>query len=26
VSLAELPDALDAVLAGANTGRTLVRP
>ena len=26
VSLAELPAALDAVLAGANTGRTLVRP
>ena len=25
VSLADLPDALDAVLAGANTGRTLVR-
>jgi acrylyl-CoA reductase (NADPH) len=25
VTLAELPDALDAVLAGANTGRTLVR-
>ncbi len=25
VSLAELPSALDAVLAGANTGRTLVR-
>jgi acrylyl-CoA reductase (NADPH) len=26
VSLAELPAALDDVLAGANTGRTLVRP
>jgi acrylyl-CoA reductase (NADPH) len=26
VTLAELPQALDAVLAGANTGRTLVRP
>lgn len=26
VAFDELPDALDAVLAGANTGRTLVRP
>jgi putative YhdH/YhfP family quinone oxidoreductase len=26
VSLSDLPGALDAVLAGANTGRTLVRP